>query len=294
MPTDQQPFVSVIIPCKNNVQGLKKCVEALKHQSYPGKKTEIIVVDDCSDKAVTQSMLPNNAVLIRNEKCMGSAQSRNLAVQTASGDVYAFTDSDCIPDSHWITSAILRFESGCCDLIGGKIEMIVSDRKNASQISDAINNLRHDKSIPERGIAFTANLFIKRECMSALHSFEAFASGSDSEFTDRASQHGFRLCHCPESIVKHPARNFVDLMRKSVRIGGGKRCAFSLGAKGKAKAAASPHIKNLNPLRLYREVKACGFRIDPVLFLKLPLVQMAYVAGVGLSFLATTPRKLQD
>ncbi|HEX7343238.1 MAG TPA: glycosyltransferase, partial [bacterium] len=42
------PFVSVIIPCRDEARHIGHCLEDLSRQDYPGDQFEVIVVDDRS------------------------------------------------------------------------------------------------------------------------------------------------------------------------------------------------------------------------------------------------------
>lgn len=46
------PFVSIIIPVFNDVEGLKTCLEALERQIYPTDDWEIAVVDNGPDDSI--------------------------------------------------------------------------------------------------------------------------------------------------------------------------------------------------------------------------------------------------
>ena len=45
----QKPFVSVIIPARNETETIKKCIDCLTNQEYPEDQFEIIPVNDASD-----------------------------------------------------------------------------------------------------------------------------------------------------------------------------------------------------------------------------------------------------
>src|SRR5215510_7079008 len=46
---DCGPFVSVIVPCRNEAMHFQTCLDALLANDYPQNRREILIVDDMSD-----------------------------------------------------------------------------------------------------------------------------------------------------------------------------------------------------------------------------------------------------
>lgn len=90
-------MVSVIIPAYNSAATIEDAVRSALSQSAD---VEVIVVDDCSADN-TQEVLDRyrnvpGVRLVRNERNMGAAASRNRGVELASGRYVAFLDADDI------------------------------------------------------------------------------------------------------------------------------------------------------------------------------------------------------
>ena len=86
---------SFIIPVYNNKETLAICLEAIKKQV--DRKTEIIVVDDCSTqkgiKEISKKFTPN---YFRLKKNCGAGIVRNFGVKKAKGEWLVFIDSDVV------------------------------------------------------------------------------------------------------------------------------------------------------------------------------------------------------
>ena len=82
--------VSIIIPCYNRLDLLKRAVESVKHQTY--KNWELILVDDCGSEKI--DFPTDEFKVIRNEKNSGPGFSRQAGLELAKGDYVAFLDSD--------------------------------------------------------------------------------------------------------------------------------------------------------------------------------------------------------
>src|SRR5262245_50422661 len=99
-----QPFISVIIPVYNDTERLRTCLTALADQTYPRDRYEVIVVDNGSTIPPRSLVESFPGFVFAEESKPGSYAARNRGLQIARGDVLAFTDSDCIPDRHWLAA----------------------------------------------------------------------------------------------------------------------------------------------------------------------------------------------
>ena len=87
--------VSVIIPAYNSSRTIYSAVDSVMKQGIP---VEVIIVDDCSTNDLTGALdgyaEDDRVNIIRNEKNMGVAASRNRGVAAATCRYVAFIDSD--------------------------------------------------------------------------------------------------------------------------------------------------------------------------------------------------------
>ena len=96
------PLVSVVVATYKRENSLKKAIQSLIEQTY--KNIEIIVVDDNADKewnqkveTLTQSFTDEKRlVYIQNKSNEGSANSRNIGIDSANGVYVTFLDDDDI------------------------------------------------------------------------------------------------------------------------------------------------------------------------------------------------------
>lgn len=91
--------VSIITPTYNSSSYIESAVTSIINQTYTN--WELLIVDDCSsDKTLTIASefakLDSRITIFRNNKNMGAAAARNLAMSHAKGDFLAFLDSDDI------------------------------------------------------------------------------------------------------------------------------------------------------------------------------------------------------
>ena len=112
--------VSVIIPIYNAEKYLYQCLESVVNQSY--KNLEIICVDDCSIDSslniINEFMKKDKRIkLIQNSKNIGSALSRNNAIDIASGDLIYFIDSDDYIDEKYLEGMVFKIKEKDCDIV---------------------------------------------------------------------------------------------------------------------------------------------------------------------------------
>ncbi len=109
--------LSIILPAYNRAAVLPRAVASALAQDGP--ELELIVADDASTDG-TLSVLPDDprVRVVRLAENRGAGPARNAAAELATGDYWAFLDSDDV----WLPGKILRqlevLDSGRADLVG--------------------------------------------------------------------------------------------------------------------------------------------------------------------------------
>ena len=95
-PLPRHPKVSVVVPSYNGDRTLKACLDSLQKLNYPDY--EIILVDDGSVDTTGQIALAHPKIrYFHHEQNLGLSVARNTGIAAATGEIIAFTDSDCAP-----------------------------------------------------------------------------------------------------------------------------------------------------------------------------------------------------
>lgn len=92
-----EPIVSVIVPMHNAERYIKKCVDSILEQTL--RRFEIILVDDASSDGtfeLCRTLYAGNAKinLLRHEKTVGTAQTRNTGMKNAHGKYICFVNGE--------------------------------------------------------------------------------------------------------------------------------------------------------------------------------------------------------
>jgi glycosyltransferase involved in cell wall biosynthesis len=216
---------SVIVPVFNHWDLVPELIACLNRQSAGLERFELLLVDNGSDRIPADMPMPAFARLLH---CAtpGSYSARNEAIRHARGEVLAFTDADCRPAPQWLEQglACCRDAGGADAIVAGEIQMEAADsRMTPYEMYDIAMGLPQARFVRE-GFGATANLFIPRTVVQRVGTFEAGRlTGGDTEFCQRAGQHGVQVRYCERAIVRHPARRtWPELAVKTRRLMGGR------------------------------------------------------------------------
>jgi glycosyltransferase involved in cell wall biosynthesis len=103
-------FISVVIPAYNGERYLGRCLQALRHQTYPHSQFEIIVVDNGSTDT-TAWIAQGFGARVVEEPVKGIAKARQTGFEAARGEVIASTDADTTVPAFWLARIAAHFEA---------------------------------------------------------------------------------------------------------------------------------------------------------------------------------------
>lgn len=197
-------LVSVIIPNFNGGNTLGKCLEAALTSRYDN--FEVIVVDDDSQDNSLAIVAQYPCKLVRLAQHGGAAVARNRGAEHARGDVFFFTDADCLmrDDTLALVAASLAFE-GPEAIMGGTYTVAPYDRRFCSRFQSAFINYFEAKSAPAADYIATHALAIHAD---VFRRYQGFAENlmpilEDVEFSHRLRRAGCRLIMNPAIQVQH-------------------------------------------------------------------------------------------
>lgn len=221
------PFVSVIVPTYRDSSRLMLCLEGLLAQSYSHKSTEILVINNDPARPLESNALPVGEHLrILEEWRPGPYAARNRGVMESRGEILAFIDADCLPESDWIergVEALLDYPE--YPRVGGKIEVMIPDPRQLrlAELYESYVALPQHDYIQRLGACLTGNMFVWKWLFEVVGRFDSNRfSGGDMEWGRRAQKSGYRAIYIPSAVVSHPARSdYSELIKKARRVGGG-------------------------------------------------------------------------
>lgn len=289
-PNSNLPFVSVIIPFLNNHVEVVRIEKYLRNQTYPADRFEIIFIDNGSTKSFKfpKSFSDRNNLFTEEEHLNSPYSARNRGIEKASGEVLAFIDANSTPQEAWLEMGIDCLKHSGSDLVGGNVQFDFKNRVTAAKIVDALTSINMQKAIEERGAAYTANLFVKKEVFDSVGLFEeGVRSGGDVRWTLKAKEQGFTISYCKSSIVEKFARPAKELYRKKIRTGKGYYYSWKQEPNRKIwfynffrslKPPSLSKIRNLNPDRYQAEFDKKTIGIWLHLYASGIMEQLAFVS----------------
>src|SRR4051812_33580580 len=112
---------SVVVPTYNRPDFLERCLLALANQTLAPGEYEVIVADDAASEETRNQVVRISKRFGMTGPCLhylpvrgtqGPAGARNAGWRIAQGDVIAFTDDDCCPQSTWLAAGVEVIEAG--------------------------------------------------------------------------------------------------------------------------------------------------------------------------------------
>ena len=287
--SESLPFFSVVVPTYRRAETLATCLNALAGQVYPRSRFEVVVVEDGGGVPL-QPLLGGfkdrlNLTLI-SQPHAGPGKARNTGAEHARGELLAFTDDDCAPDTHWLACMAARFAATPGHLVGGHTANALHHNRCSAASQLLVQYLyEYYNADPARPSFFASNnMALPRDAFLDVGGFDAAltrAAGEDRELCDRWRHLGRGLTYAPEAVVYH----YHDLTAwqfccQHFRYG---RAAFYF--RQKRVQRGSGHIA-IEPLSFYANLLRYPFAQEgrpgaAVLSALLLLSQVANAAGFG-------------
>ena len=102
------PFASVIIPNYNGKPLLATCLDALRRQTYPADRFEVIVVDDASADGSVEFLAESypEVRVVALAQNAGFVAACNAGVASARGDVLVLLNNDTEAEPGWLEALV--------------------------------------------------------------------------------------------------------------------------------------------------------------------------------------------
>ncbi len=127
--TSGLPFVSVIIPVRNESEFVEASLSSVVRQDYPHDRLEIWVADGASTDGTVEiveriaSEVDIPVKVLPNPKKVAPA-ALNLAISRSRGDIIVRVDGHCQIEPDYVTECVKYLVEGRADGVGGPIETI--------------------------------------------------------------------------------------------------------------------------------------------------------------------------
>ena len=210
----QYTKVSVVICAYDAERTIDACLASLEKVRYPNY--EVVIVNDGSrdaTKAIAERYVaahPRLFTLI-DQPNRGLSVARNVGMEAASGEIIAYTDSDCVVDPDWLTYLVYKFQQGFV-AVGGPNFPPPEDNAVAAYVAAAPGGPTHvllndevAEHIPGCNMAF------RKRALEQVGGFQPIftAAGDDVDLCWRLKNDGHVIGFSPSAMVWHFRRNTV-------------------------------------------------------------------------------------
>lgn len=210
LPLPKYPRVSVVVASYNGARTLEICLASLERLNYPDY--EIILVDDGSTDSTCRIVSDHPRVRYIHQENKGLSVARNTGISAATGEVIAFTDSDCRADEDWLFYLIGDLLSSDLAGIGGHNFLPPEDSWVAASVmvspggpAHVMLNDRDAEHIPGCNMAFYKWALEEIGCFDPVYR----KAGDDVDVCWRLQQTGHRIGFSPAGFVWHYRRSTV-------------------------------------------------------------------------------------
>ena len=235
------PFVSVLMPVRNEADFIERSLGSVLTQSYPHARLEIIVSDGAStDETVEliRDLADRTDIPIRtiqNPKRIAPS-ALNLAIAHARGDIFVRVDGHCEIDPDYVANCVKLLTEGRAEGVGGPIETIgVGPQSKAIAIAmsskfgvggSAFRTV-NDREMYTDSVAFPG---YTRKIVERAGPFnEELVRNQDDEYNYRIRKLGGRILLSPEIRSKYYSRStFRSLWNQYFQYGYWKVRVFQL------------------------------------------------------------------
>jgi glycosyltransferase involved in cell wall biosynthesis len=206
--------VSIIIPTKNNVNMLEKCLKSIQCLDFPKDEYEVIIVDGYSTDGTVEIAKKYGCKVIFEDKGTIS-YARDLGLKYSKGEFIAFTDADCIVDKNWLNELLKEFRDENVAAVGGPNITPEDDTEFAKCVGDILSFLSKvgARYGVEEGVVReiyhnpTCNVMYRKSIPEKVGGFNhSLITVDDEELDYRIRRKGYRILYTPHAIVYHYRR----------------------------------------------------------------------------------------
>jgi len=241
----RNPRVSVVVCAYNAERTLDQCLTSLAALNYPDY--EVILVNDGSRDRTLDIAEEHGFCRIISQSNKGLSVARNVGAEAATGEIVAYTDSDCVADPDWLTYLIAKMEASDLAACGGPNFPPREDGLVPSVVAVAPGGPTHVLISDEVAEHIAGcNMAFRRDVLMGLGGFDPIyrAAGDDVDICWRFQDASYVIGFSPAAVVWHFRRNTVT--------------AYCNQQRGYGKAEALVYAKHPFRFNLFGQAKWLG------------------------------------
>jgi len=214
------PFVSIIIPCRNEVRFIEKCIDSVIYNDYPKDKLEILIMDGVSEdgtrEIVKEYQKKYHIIKLLDNPKKITPCALNIGIKHAKGQIIMRIDAHSTYEKNYISKCIKYLEEYNADNVGGIWKIV--PRENTIIGKTIVFSLSHPFGIGNthyrlgpkkpRWVDTVPFFCCKKEVFKEAGLFnEKLPRGQDMEFSLRLKKAGFKTLLVPEIVSYYYTRS---------------------------------------------------------------------------------------
>ncbi len=213
------PFVSVIVPCRDEERYIGPCLDSILATDYPPSRFEVIVADgmsrDRTREIVAAHAARHNAIRLIDNPLQTTPAALNAGLAAARGDVIMRMDAHVVYPTAYMPRLVAALLESGADNVGGVIATLPADQTPlARAIAVALSHpfgvgnsyFRIGVNQP-RWVDNVAFGCWRRETFARVGVFdEEMVRNQDDEFNHRVIRAGGRILLIPDVVSRYFAR----------------------------------------------------------------------------------------
>jgi len=217
------PFVSIIIPCRNEEKFIEKCINSIIANDYPKNKLEVLIVDGRSEDK-TRNIVKKYLVKYRFLKILDNpskiaSSALNIGIRKSRGKIIMRMDAHCIYEKDYISKCVKYLEKFDADCVGGLWITLPSNDSVLSWsialslsspfgVGDSYFRIGSKKRRYVDTVPFGC---YRREVFDRIGFFdEELVRNQDDEFNFRLLKNKGRILLCPDIVSYYYARDTLN------------------------------------------------------------------------------------
>jgi glycosyltransferase involved in cell wall biosynthesis len=197
------PFVTFVIPARNEESNIESCLRGISDQDYPKDLYEIIVADGHSGDRTAEIARSLGAIVINNDKAIQSA-GRNIGAANAKGKLVAFIDADIVLEKEWLKKAVTQFRDPGVAAVGNFPEIAAGSNWIEKAWFFHVKNKYAEKTPISADWLASANIIFDKAIFDRIGGFdESMRYGEDVDISFRALRYGYEMKLVPELESTH-------------------------------------------------------------------------------------------
>ena len=195
------PFVTIIVPVKNEEKVIGRLLDALMNLNYPSSRREVIVVNDAStdrtgEICFSYSVSYPEIRVLEREQSTTKAGALNFGLNYARGEVVATFDGDSVPEPDALLKAVPYFSDPLVGAVQGRICSINERQNMLTRFLSYEAAIQYDVYLQGKdtldlyvGLAGTCQ-FIRREALVSIGGWNEDCLGEDTDVSVKLVEQG--------------------------------------------------------------------------------------------------------